>query len=109
MRLEIPIRRRTNDSSSPTSASEAASSDTDCGMTTKQQNERSTATTVRRNLFSHPAMRRPVHNTSSTSPLQVASEEADAEMVARDKDGNYVLDQPTITPMPRDNHEGERG
>jgi len=82
-------------------------------MTSRQPAPRTTtASGVRRNLFSHSLSRRPTtSSTSGTSAttLQVASEEANADIVARDEHGNYLLEQPTMTPMPRNELQEERG
>lgn len=81
-------------------------------MTSRQPVPRTTtASGVRRNLFSHSLSRRPTtSSTSGTSAttLQVASEEANADIVARDEHGNYLLEQPTMTPMPRNELQEER-
>jgi hypothetical protein len=81
-------------------------------MTSRQPAPRTTtASGVRRNLFSHSLSRRPTtSSTSGTSAttLQVASEEANADIVARDEHGNYLLEQPTMTPMPRNELQEER-
>jgi hypothetical protein len=82
-------------------------------MTSRQPAPRTTtASGVRRSLFSHSRIRRPTtSSTSGTSAttLQVASEEANADIVARDEHGNYLLEQPTMTPMPRNELQEERG
>lgn len=82
-------------------------------MTSRQPAPRTTtASGVRRNLFSHSLSRRPTtSSTSGTSAttLQVASEEVNADIVARDEHGNYLLEQPTMTPMPRNELQEERG
>ncbi|OCL09112.1 hypothetical protein AOQ84DRAFT_28502 [Glonium stellatum] len=70
-----------------------------------------TASGVRRNLFSHTLSRRPTtSSTSGTSAttLQVASEDANPDVVARDEHGNYQIEQPTMTPMPRNELQEER-
>lgn len=73
-----------------------------------------TASGVRRNLFQHTASRRPATTASSTSgtsvtTLQVAPEEANADIAVRDEHGNYQLEQPAMTPMGRDEGRDERG
>ncbi|OCK84785.1 hypothetical protein K432DRAFT_378227 [Lepidopterella palustris CBS 459.81] len=81
-------------------------------MTSRQPPPRTTtASGVRRNLFNHSLSRRPTtSSTSGTSAttLQVASEEANTDIVARDEHGNYQLEQPTMTPMPRNELQEER-
>ncbi|KAJ9643069.1 hypothetical protein H2199_004591 [Coniosporium tulheliwenetii] len=72
-----------------------------------------TASGVRRNLFQHAASRRPATTASSTSgtsvtTLQVAPEEANADIAVRDEHGNYQLEQPAMTPMGRDEGRDER-
>lgn len=73
-----------------------------------------TASGMRRNLFSSNLSRRPTgpSSTSATSAttLQLADEHAeDRDIVARDEEGNYRLEMPNVGPLPRDDAREERG
>lgn len=72
-----------------------------------------TASGMRRNLFSSNLSRRPTgpSSTSATSAttLQLADEHAeDRDIVARDEEGNYRLEMPNVGPLPRDDAREER-
>ncbi|KAF2811151.1 uncharacterized protein BDZ99DRAFT_462424 [Mytilinidion resinicola] len=104
-RLQIPIRSRpSSHSSSPLPPNPYSEYE---AMTTRHPPRTTTASGVRRNLFHH---RRPTTSSTSTSAttLQVASEDANQEMVARDEHGNYRLEQPAMTPLPRNDLQEER-
>ena len=107
-RIHIPIRLHPEPQYPP-----ASSPPENLEMTSRRPAPRTTtASGVRRNLFSHSLSRRPTtSSTSGTSAttLQVVSEEANADIVARDEHGNYLLEQPTMTPMPRNELQEERG
>ncbi|KAJ9665009.1 hypothetical protein H2201_004873 [Coniosporium apollinis] len=45
---------------------------------------------------------------TSVTTLQVAPEEANADIAVRDEHGNYQLEQPAMTPMGRDEGRDER-
>ena len=81
----------------------------------QQQNPSSTGSNVRRNLFSSTLSRRPNGNPSaSTSTSTVHSSNTEdqttaADIVVRDEHGNYKLDLPQGTPIPRDEAREERG
>ncbi|MCJ1368026.1 hypothetical protein MMC16_007165 [Acarospora aff. strigata] len=57
-----------------------------------------TASNVRRNLFSHHLGRRPTSASTSTSAttLQASPEDNSADIVIRDKNGNYQVDVPLV-------------
>jgi hypothetical protein len=55
---------------------------------------------IRRNLFHHHLSRRPTTSSTSTSAstLQAPSEQDTSDIVARDKNGDYEIGDPLVTP-----------
>jgi hypothetical protein len=80
----------------------------------QQQNSSSNGSNVRRNLFSSTLSRRPTgipSASTSTSTVQSSNTEDQpvADIIVRDEHGNYRLDLPHMTPIPRDEAREERG
>lgn len=69
-------------------------------MTTRGNTSRVPApsSNVRRNLFHHHLGRRPTSASTSTSAttLQASPEDSSADIVIRDKNGNYQVDIPLV-------------
>lgn len=73
-------------------------------MASKPSSSRTTATNttgVRRNLFHHHLSRRPTSASTSTSAttLQESPQEDSAEIVLKDRNGNYQVDIPLLPPL----------
>lgn len=69
-------------------------------MTTRGNTSRppTSSSNVRRNLFHHHLGRRPTSASTSTSAttLQASPEDTSADIVIRDKNGNYQVDIPLV-------------
>ncbi len=69
-------------------------------MTSRNNPSRTTtsASNVRRNLFHHHLSRRPTSASTSTSAttLQASPEDNSADIVIRDKNGNYQVELPLL-------------
>jgi len=85
-------------------------------MASKPAPSRTTATTtttssVRRNLFHHHLSRRPTSSStaSSATTLQSAIHDDSTEIVAKDRNGNYAVQVPTLPPLEDEQVEEEMG
>lgn len=68
-------------------------------MTSRTTRTNSNSNSSRRNLFHQHLSRRPTASstaTSATTTIQTPAEEADEEIVVRDKDGSYQFEVPGI-------------